>query len=97
MSKFFEFFNLVGTPSGQFLPRKAWVRLNCLRTGWGRTQSFLKTTGASSLDTCQCGASQTIQHIINDCPIFAPPHGSRGLMLFDGETINWLLNADSPV
>ena len=55
------------TPSGHTLPRKAWVRLNCLPTGWGRTQSFLKATGASSLDTCQCGVNQTIQHIINDC------------------------------
>ena len=35
--------------------------------------------------TCQGRASQTVLHIINDCPVFGPPHGPRGLALLDGK------------
>ncbi|CAL8404477.1 unnamed protein product [Boreogadus saida] len=32
-------------------------------------------TGSSPSDTCQCGATQTVSHIINECPTFGAPHG----------------------
>ncbi|KAG7502116.1 hypothetical protein JOB18_013919 [Solea senegalensis] len=85
------------TPPGHTLLLKAWVRLNCLQTGWGRTQSFLKLTGASTSDACQCGAVQSISHFINECPIFAAPHGSGGLVQLEEDTLNWLLDVAIPV
>ena len=84
-------------PSGHHLSRKAWTRLNHLRTGWGRTRSFLKMVGACENDLCECGAPQTIPHLLQECPIFKPPNGLDGLLALDHATIKWLEDADIPV
>ncbi len=55
------------TPPGIQLTRQAWVRLNRLRSGWGKTNAFLKLIGAQDFDSCQCGMIQTVNHIINSC------------------------------
>ncbi|XP_030850928.1 uncharacterized protein LOC115928176 [Strongylocentrotus purpuratus] len=83
-------------PSGSDLPRKAWVNLNRVRTGVGRTQYFLHKIGAESSPNCACGEIQTMDHVIDDCPIYKSPHGASGLRELDDETICWL-NKDLPI
>jgi hypothetical protein len=84
-------------PSGHSLERKPWVRLNRLRTGWGKTNSFLRLIGAQDNDTCTCGSLQTIPHILQECPTFKPPNGTIGLTVLDDATLEWLRNTDVPV
>ena len=74
-------------PSGHSLSRAARVRLNRLRTGWGKTNHFLKNIGAEDTDSCPCGAIQTTKPLIEACPISSPPNGVQGLKDLDGETI----------
>jgi len=73
------------------LPRRAWVRLNRLRTGVGRFRSCLYKWGMASSAACECGAEQTVEHVIVHCPIHRPPHGLHGLTVLDDETTEWLL------
>ena len=76
--------------SGMTLPRRAWVRLNRLRTGVGRFRSCLYKRGMASSAVCEFGAEeQTVDHVVLQCPIHRPPHG---LMVLDDETTKWLLN-----
>jgi len=78
---------------GMTLPRKAWVRLNRLRTGVGRFRSCFYKWGIASSATCECGAEeQIVDHVVLQCPIHRPPHGLHGLMVLDKETTEWLLN-----
>ena len=84
------------TPSGCHLTRKAWVNLNRIRTGVARTQYFLQKIGADPSPNCACGEIQTLDHIIEDCPIFKSPHGAPGIVELDNETISWL-NQDLPL
>jgi len=80
-------------PPGMTLPRKAWVRLNRLRTGVGRFCSCLCKWGMASSAACDCGAEeQTVDHVVLQCPIHRPPHGLHGLTVLDDETTEWLLN-----
>jgi len=80
-------------PPGMALPRRAWVRLNRLRTGVGRFCSYLYKWGMASSAACECGAEeQTVDHVAFQCPIHRPPHGLHGLTVLDDETIEWLLN-----
>jgi len=76
------------------LPRRAWFRLNRLRTGVGHFCSCLYKWGmASSAAACQCGAEeQTVDHVVLQRPIHRPPHVLHGLTVLDDETIEWLLN-----
>jgi len=75
------------------LPRRFWVRLNCLRTGVGRFCSCLYKWDMASSAACECGAEeQTVNHVVLQCPIHRPPHGLHGLADLDDETIEWLLN-----
>ena len=60
-------------PSGRSLSRAAWVRMNRLRTGWGKTNNFLRNIGAVDTNFCPCGAIQTTKHLIEVCPIFSTP------------------------
>ena len=77
-------------PTGCDLDRRAWVNLNRLRTGVGRTNYFLHKIGAASSPNCECGEPQTINHIINDCRVYKSPRGIPGLKNLDDATITWL-------
>jgi len=79
-------------PPGMTLPRRAQVRLNRLRTGVGRFRSWLYKWRMASSAACECGAEQTVDHVVLQCPIHRPPHGLHGLTVLDDETIEWLLN-----
>jgi len=75
------------------LPRRAWVRLDRLRTGVGRFRSCLYKWGMVSSAACECGAEeQTVGHVVLECPVHRSPHGLHGLTVLDDETIVWLLN-----
>ena len=76
---------------GMGLPRAAWVKLNCLRTGVGRFHSSMHKWGLAPSPNCECGAfEQTADHVLTACPIHRAPHGARGLMVLDDETRCWL-------
>jgi len=74
------------------LPRRAWLRLNRLRTGVGRFRSCLYKWGMASSAACECGAEQTVDHVVLQCPIHRLLHGLHGLAVLDDETTEWLLN-----
>ena len=78
-------------PVGMGLPRAAWVRLNRLRTGFGRFHSSMHKWGLAPSPNCECGAfEQTADHVLTACPIHRAPHGARGLTVLDDETRCWL-------
>ena len=78
-------------PVGMGLPRVAWVKLNCLRTGVGRFQLSMHKWGLAPSPNCECGASEkTADHVLTECPIHRAPHGARGLTVLDNETRCWL-------
>ena len=80
-------------PPRMTLLRRAWVRLNRLRTGVGRFYSCLYKRGMAPTAACECGTEeQTIDHVVLQCPIHRPPHGLYGLTVLDDETTEWLLN-----
>jgi len=71
---------------GVTLPRRTWVRLNCLRTGVGRFRSCLYKWGMASSAACVCGAEeQTVDHVVLRCPIHRPPNGLHGPTALDDE------------
>ena len=81
------------TPPGMILPRRAWVRLNRLRTGVRRFCSCPYKWGMASSAACECGTEeQTFDHVVLHCPIHRPPHGLHDLTVLDDETTEWLLN-----
>ena len=84
-------------PMGMGLPRSSWVRLNRLRAGVGRFQSFMHKWGLAPTSNCECGAAeQTAEHIILTCPVHRAPTGIRGLTVLDVDTRCWLsTNTDS--
>ena len=80
-------------PVGMGLPRAAWVKLNCLRTGTGRFHSSMHKWDLVPSPNCEYGASeQTADHVITACPIHRAPHGARGLTVLDDKTRCWLNN-----
>lgn len=82
-------------PAGFDIPRKAWVRLNRIRTGHGNCAHFLHLWNMTDSTCCDCGAmDQTMSHIVNDCPIRKYREGIEGLNRLDEGAIEWLLNLD---
>jgi hypothetical protein len=87
-----DFIPDASSPTGFGLPRKAWVRLNRLRTGVGRFRSSMHRWGLAANAACECGAeNQTADHIISSCPIYRAPDGTHGLSVLDDESVTWLL------
>ena len=78
-------------PMGMGLPRSSWVRLNRLRAGVGRFQSFMHKWDLAPTSNCECGAAeQTAEYIILTCPVHRAPTGIRGLTVLDADTRCWL-------
>jgi len=75
------------------LQSRTWVRLNRLRTSFGRFRSCLYKWGIASSVVCECGAEeQTVYHVVIQCLlIYRPPHGLHGLTVLGDETTEWLL------
>lgn len=77
------------------IPRKAWVRLNRIRTGHGNCKHFLYLWKLVDNTRCDCGAiDQTMLHIVNDCPVRKFNGGIVALNRLDEGAIEWLLNLD---
>ena len=52
-------------PSGHDLNRPKWVKLNRIRSGYGRYASFMHQIGMNDSLNCICGEFQTPRHILN--------------------------------
>ena len=52
-------------PSGHDLNRSKWVKLNRIRSGYGRYASFMHQIGLNDNPNCVCGEVQTHQHVLN--------------------------------
>ena len=62
-------------PVGMGLPRAAWVKLNCLRTGVGRFHLSMHKWGLAPSPNCECGAfEQTAGHVLTACPVLYIGH-----------------------
>jgi len=73
------------------LRRCLWSLLNHFRTGQGRCAANLIRWNQSSDPFCSRGApSQTMSHIVNDCPDTKFPGGLSALHLADEEATAWL-------
>ena len=75
-------------PIGHDLTRQSLVRLNRIRTGYGRFKSNMNRMWLSPAASCECGATdQTAQHIASECPL----HTCDGdLVVLDTAARNWL-------
>ena len=75
-------------PIGHDLARYSLVRLNRIRTGYGRFNANMNQMGLSPSTSCECGArDQTAQHIASECPL----HRCKGdLVVLDTAARNWL-------
>ena len=83
------------TITGKDLPRKAWVKLNRLRTGVGRFGSTLHRWGMRDTASFECGAdAQTPDHLIMDCSQYRSPNGIDVLIQLDRQTRDWLMNSN---
>ena len=73
-------------PIGHDLARYSLVRLNSIRTGYGRFNVNMNQMGLSPSASCECGATdQTAQH--SECPL----HRCKGdLVVLDTAARNWL-------
>lgn len=57
-------------PAGSELPRKAWVKFNCVWRKFAKTWNNLHKWGYVQDAWCPCGANvQTIAHILTDFPV----------------------------
>ena len=76
---------------GMGLPRAAWVRINCLRTGVGWFHLSMHKWGLAPSPNCECGASEQIaDHVLTACSIHWATQGARGLTVLDDKTQCWL-------
>ena len=87
--------SLVTNPTicpGFNLPRRLWSTLNRFRTGQGRCAANLVRWHQASDPSCICGnPRQTMDHIVNRCPI-ARFSGGGLLLLYqaDEDAVSWL-------
>jgi hypothetical protein len=66
--------NIIEDPNtrvpGYTLSRRVWVQQNRIRTGQGRCNYLMWKWGRRDSPECECGAAaQTVQHIVEECPL----------------------------
>ena len=52
-----------------FLPRGRWSLLNRFRTGAGPCRNIMHEWGYIASPFCDCGESQTMRHVVNECAL----------------------------
>jgi len=55
---------------GANLPRREWCILNRFHSGAGRCAASLHQWGYIDNPLCICGATQTMSHIVDSCPVY---------------------------
>ncbi|KAJ8351235.1 hypothetical protein SKAU_G00227110 [Synaphobranchus kaupii] len=86
--------HLVSDPTQQVpgtnLPRRQWSTLNRFRTGHGPCLASLHRWGSSPSPLCAYGEEQTMEHIIEACPLQRLKGGLDILHTADQEATAWL-------
>ncbi len=77
-------------PPGFDLPRRHWSMLNRFRTGQGRCAVNLVRWGQATNPNCSCGEPETMQHIVNECPLTHFNGGLKALHLAEQDAVLWL-------
>ena len=82
-------------PPGFELRRHEWVLLNRFRTNQGRCGSLMHRWGFADIPDCDCGAvQQTMQHIVNECPLRSFPGGLAVLNEAGPDAVEYLRRFD---
>jgi hypothetical protein len=72
-------------------PRKIWSQVNRLRTCHGRCNDMLHKWNADQSPLCECGrSSETIQHIVEECPRTKFLPGFTAIHKITPETLTWM-------
>ncbi|KAI5752896.1 hypothetical protein M8J77_021569 [Diaphorina citri] len=75
------------------LPRKPYCSLNRLRTQHGRCKSCLLKWGVADDEIYDCGhPDQTMNHILNECPISSHPGNLEDMVSLTDDAKTWLQN-----
>ncbi len=77
-------------PPGFDLPRRHWSMLNRFRMGQGRCAVNLVRWGQATNLNCSCGEPETMQHIVNKCPLTHFNGGHEALHLAEQDAVLWL-------
>lgn len=91
--------NLVADPSipitGSHLKRRDCVTLNRIRTDCARTAATLHKWGYTDSTACDCGYPiQTLEHILQDCPLRRFNGTLEDLHLMTTEAVSWIQTLD---
>jgi len=72
------------------LPRHSWTLLNRFRTGQGPCCAKMHKWGLASSPLCDCGEQQTMEHIVDSCPLTKLDGGLLSLHEAEEDAISWL-------
>jgi len=73
-------------------PRSLWTTINRIRTANNRCNHLLHKWGMSESPLRCCGNIQTMQHIVETCPLTKYDGGLRGIHKGSANAIKWLEN-----
>ena len=91
--------HLVSDPTtavrGMDIPRREWTSVNRFRTGVGRCNYWRHKWGQTLDQSCDCGVDmQSLNHVVNDCPLRSYSGGLVGLHALDEDALSWLRELD---
>ncbi|VVC43208.1 Hypothetical protein CINCED_3A015175 [Cinara cedri] len=76
------------------LPRHLWTALNRAMTNQDRSKSLLYKWSMTNSPLCACGAEQTIQHVIEECPNTKFNGGIARLHKAEEDVVTWINNLE---
>jgi len=76
------------------LPRHTWSLMNCFRTGQGPCCANLHKLGLTQSPSCDCGQRQTMNHIVDTCPLTKFEGRLNQFHEADYDAVIWLESSD---
>ena len=67
-----------------------WSLMNCFRTGQGPCRANLHKWGLFQSPSCDCGQRQTMNYIVDTCPLTKSEGGLNILHKADDDAVIWL-------